>query len=345
MTRAFIPADIQEIIRGCDFAFNIYGYFPIEKLSMYSSLISEFEYDQTNSSLESIGMKSSSTIANTSSILVWTFFMILFAISICLLKLLFSWWKDSKKWSWIAKSQYWIVEKLYMMMMFGYFIRNALEMSQFILISSINEIYISNISETNRLISFIFSVLILLFFTLMVGFAIYLSFSSYRLNEDKHNKLGEYFRGFKQERKHKLYVVILLLRRLLFVVLLVTWNFISSRTLIGILIVIQVIYTIYLFYLRPYKEVKWNIIKILNEIYFGFLIIFLVFVNTEDQWDSVKTNLYIWVIVSNTLIVFTIILSKILICNGIGYFIKDILNYIKNKWTRNAVINKLLIIV
>ena len=131
-------------------------------------------------------------------------------------------------------------------MIFGCFIRNTLEMSQFFIISSINEIYDSNTTNSNRFISFLFAICMLLFYLLIIGVVSYLALSSYRLNENEHNKLEEVFRGMKLEKKHKFYVSVLLFRRLIFVVLIVTLTSLLSRILAVILTVIQAVYIIYL---------------------------------------------------------------------------------------------------
>ena len=122
--------------------------------------------------------------------------------------------------------------------------------------------------------------------------------------------LKSFFRGIQQNKRHKFYVALLLLRRFLFVILLITWLFISSRVLTIVLSLIQVIYILNLSYWRPYEETKGNLIEILNEIYFGFLVLFLAIVNTEDEWNSTKTNTYMWVLVSNTFVVLVIVLGK-----------------------------------
>ena len=119
--------------------------------------------------------------------------------------------------------------------------------------------------------------------------------------------LKSFFRGIQQNKRHKFYVALLLLRRFLFVILLITWLFISSRVLTIFLSLIQVIYILNLSYWRPYEETKGNLIEILNEIYFGFLVLFLAIVNTEDEWNSTKTNTYMWVLVSNTFVVLVIV--------------------------------------
>ena len=310
LTRAFIPKDVKVLIEGSDFASNIYECFSIYKLNIYPSFLRKFEFGLTNQSLEPLKINYDSTFANTSSVLVYTFLMILTSLLIFFMRKLAYRCRESQRCSWGAKAQYWIVDKLYRMMVLGYFIRNGLEMSQFIIISSVNEIYQWDTTDSYRLISFLYSISMILIFLLVVILVLYLTFSTYRINEREHNLLEEFFIGIQQNKRHKFYVALLLLRRFWFVILLITWLFISSRNLTIALSIIQFLYILSLLYLRPYEETKGNLIEILNEIYFGFLVLFLAIVNTEDEWNSAKTNTYMWILVSNTFVVLVIVLGK-----------------------------------
>ena len=84
-------------------------------------------------------------------------------------------------------------------MTFGYFIRTILEMTQILLISSINEVYRANTLETLDIVSFIIAILILSAFILLNVFIFYLALSPYRVEEDEHNKFGELFSGIKMK--------------------------------------------------------------------------------------------------------------------------------------------------
>ena len=239
--------------------------------------------------------------------------MIIFSIAVCLFRWILSRVRESQSWSWPIKVSYWVFDKLYNIMILGYFIRSSLEISHFVLISSLNEVYDKNTTTFYRLISFAFSILMILIFVLSIALVLYLAVSSYRIIMNEQRKLEEFFRGLQITKVHKIYTTMLLLRRLIFVILLVTWTFISSRVLIIILAIIQVVYAACLTYLRPYDESKNNIIEILNEIYFFFLILFLAIINTKNEWSSTKTNSYMWVLASNTIITFLIVISKIFV--------------------------------
>ena len=299
LTRAFIPADVQAVITGLDIASNFYKYFPFERIRIYELLINKFEFELSNSSLKSLGLNYSSTVANIFPTLTWTFFMIIFSVLLYFIRLLLSWFRENRRWLCIMKTQYWIVDRLFKIMILCYFIRSTLEISQLILISSINEIWDNNTSNFYRALSFAFSILMILIYMIITGLILYLIFTSYRINENEHNKLEEFFRGLQQDKKHRIYVTILLLRRIIFVSLLTTLISVPSRILIVVLVIIQTIYLIYLSYLRPYEGAKGNFIDILNEIYFGALLIFLATWNTENEWNSLKIKIWMWIIASN----------------------------------------------
>ena len=227
------------------------------------------------------------------------------------MKLLLFRFKENKKLSCFIKMWYWIIYRLYRMMVLSYFIRNTLQMSQFAMISSIYEIYKNNTTNSYRIISFIFSILTVLIYMLMTSFILYLIFSSYKLNENDHNKLEEFFRGLKLDKRHRLYIVFLLLRRIISIILLVVLVSISSQIIIVILVLIQAVYFIYLLWARPYNKIKENLIEIINEIYFTFLLIFLSIINTENEWNDFKISLYMWIMFSNTLLSFIIVTCKL----------------------------------
>ena len=120
-------------------------------------------------------------------------------------------------------------------MTFKYFIKNLLDVSQFVLISSTNEIYQHETSNTNRSISLTFVILMIFAYVFIFIWIQFLIFSSYRINKAEYNKLEELFRGIKSNKKSRNYVSALLLRRSLFVVMLIFCVSINSKVLIAIL--------------------------------------------------------------------------------------------------------------
>ena len=176
--------------------------------------------------------------------------------------------------------------------------------------SSINELYYINLSGSLRILSFSFAVLIIVLFVLFLTFALYLSLSSYKIEENSFNMLSEFFDGIKSGTKYKMSVPIQLIRRAAYVALVITLVHISSKVLICILSIIQIFYAIYVIYLRPHNEIKNSLIDIVNETYFLTLLTTLGFLNEEADWTTFKVNTYVWLLSSNTMVVFLIVLGR-----------------------------------
>ena len=85
-------------------------------------------------------------------------------------------------------------------MTFGYFIRNLLEEFQFVLISSTNEIYQHETSNTSILIFLTLAILMIFVYIFIFIWIQFLIFLYYRINEAEHNKLGELFREVKSKK-------------------------------------------------------------------------------------------------------------------------------------------------
>ena len=73
---------------------------------------------------------------------------------------------------------------------------------------------------------------------------------------------------------------------------------------------IQLAYMVAHFAIRPMNFVKDQLQEMLNELIYFVLIVVLFFWKEEEDWSSFKTNMYIWVMVGNTVIFLLISLSE-----------------------------------
>ena len=132
--------------------------------------------------MSSVGINYISTIVNIFSILIFLILAILLHLCIFVLKLILSKCNSRNCWlcRWINK----LIDKVFNLLTFDYYIRNVMEISQFFLISSINELYVDKTTETHRLTSFIYTVLMITLFVMLLLFIQYLIFSFYKLNKN-----------------------------------------------------------------------------------------------------------------------------------------------------------------
>ena len=72
---------------------------------------------------------------------------------------------------------------------------------------------------------------------------------------------------------------------------------------------IQSVYIIIHLIIRPMKEVKDQLFEVVNELTFIALIIILFFWSKEKDWSELKSTVYIWIMVGNTVVFCVISLS------------------------------------
>ena len=96
-----------------------------------------------------------------------------------------------------------------------------MQISEVLLVSAIYEISNLDISYALQIVSAAFAILAIVLPVFWILIWLYLSLSSYQLSEKENNKLGEFFEGLKPNKKHRFYISILMIRRIIYVTLLV----------------------------------------------------------------------------------------------------------------------------
>ena len=311
LSRSFIPQDVKATIQGSKFALNLFGYIPFSNLSVFSSVISTFDFELTNPLLDDVGISSDGIIYNIYPFITVVISVLLVHLLIYFLMLWSLNMSEDEEWTWFVKIYKRILEKLYRIMTFGYYIRNVIQMSQYMLIWAIYEIYKFNTDGLITKVSLIWAFISMIVYFLFIGAALYLIVTSYRVEENQHNKLGEFFSGLQSTKGCRFYVIVMLGRKTVFIAILLTLVSVSGRVILIILSVLQLVYLIYICIMRPFSEKKGNVIEILNEIYFFLLLFSLVFMYQESNWSSTKISIYIWAIASNSIVILLLISSKI----------------------------------
>ena len=309
LTGAYIPADIKLIIIGMKIWLNPYYYFQSSKGDSSNIVENYFNFGLEDVRLESLGIKSDSTAVNIYSFII----SILVIMSIHLWLLLIQcWWK---KWckeenqSWALKVTKWTLSKLSLLFEFALYIRIILKINQYLLISSISEIYHFNYSNIKRIISLIISLFVFILWLCIILFVLIFVFLKEDITKNR-NKFAQLFNGINKQKTFKFYITALLIRRIILVLILITIVPDSSTAAIIICFIIQFICMLYVIFLRPYSEIKSNIIEAVNEIYFIVMLGSLFYYNSESRWSSTPTSAYTWVMTSNSFSSFTIIIGK-----------------------------------
>ena len=130
---------------------------------------------------------------------------------------------------------------------------------------------------------------------MLLWFFFTLSKSAYIFSElpDKRNKFSHLFDGVTLNKKSRMFVWLLQIRRAIFVILLITLGSRSSIIVISFLVGLQLIYFVILVAIRPYREISSNVIEITNELYFLIFLTSLLKYNTAASWEGTPTTAYI----------------------------------------------------
>ena len=223
------------VITGSALFSNPSSSIPFQDMVAFHWILDPFKFNLSNSLLESFGLKSSSTVYNSSSFFVSLVLFLLMHVGLMLLSKLFGLCGTEGRWWWLFNKIRWVVAKVINLMTFGYYIRYVLQMNQFLLISSMYELYTLNLSHTLNIVSFLFALLMFAAWVSLPIFLMCLALSSYKLSEGKQNKIGELFTGLKMDKTFKLYSALLVIRRTVFAILLIWMMSCSPTLVIGIL--------------------------------------------------------------------------------------------------------------
>ena len=235
---------------------NPSSFIQFQETSFYLSLIKKYDSNWTNSILKTFGLKSNSSIFNTGSFFLSFIVLIILHIIVLVLKKIFDFICSWNFWWCLGAIFKWIINKCITIMTYGYYIRFIMQMHQFLLVSSIYEIYSFNLSSVFNIISFIFALLILILCLCYTGVVLFLSLSSYQLNDEGHSKIGEFFNGIKMEKRFKLFAAVFILRRTLFAIFLVCLVSISPNFVI--LILGRHHFIVYYKFIIIEKKVLWS---------------------------------------------------------------------------------------
>ena len=179
----------------------------------------------------------------------------------------------------------------YNFLSFSYYIRAIIESFLILILSVVSEIYRLQVNDASSILSFIFWIIVLIILLLFTIFSLWLLLK--KNQDDESNKYNEFFNGMKKKFCWRLFITIWMLRRLIFVLLFIILTPKSPILTIQILSFIQLAYFIILLIIRPYTEIKDNLVEIINEVFLWVYIFWLWGYNSETKWDNTSSSIYI----------------------------------------------------
>ncbi|CAI2368850.1 unnamed protein product [Moneuplotes crassus] len=207
---------------------------------------------------------------------------------------------------------------------FNAYIRMVIQAFLYAFISCLLEITTFT-SLTKQPVSFCFS---LVFFGCFISlpFLIYHHFKKYNENGQVKDslKLSEFYEGYANGKKNKLYIIVFLARRIAIAICLVCMRNTPVSMICLIFFVIQLLHFQYLIFNRPFESKKDNIIEVLNEAVFLTLTLIITLFQKESDWKEGMATVLIMIVMINGFVVSFIIMvdscinisKSIKICKG-----------------------------
>ena len=306
LTNSHIPKSIVDYLTGMKTTTCSLNFIPFKDIPKVKDFLNWFSSDLLYSDLENFGIFSGSTLINNFSLL-WVFGLII--TSHLILNLLFKYIKfDRQRWPKLTK----FYDKIYQLFAFTIYIRLMLEASQFMMLSSFQELKVWNVSNTSKTISLIIAFITAIFWISFIIISIIHWFYNRKIDSiDHYMPLKEFFCDLKDKYWPRLYLTILMLRRSIFASILIVGEKASSIGLVIPLIVLQALYLAQLLIIRPFKQAGDNLLEITNELFYLVLIVLLAHFNSESNWNNTAGSIYLFLIIANSLWSALLIICKI----------------------------------
>lgn len=193
---------------------------------------------------------------------------------------------------------------LFFMFTFAIYIRTILQAYMIVLLGSLRELHLFDLSGTDKIISFGSSILIVILLLAILGLSIYVSHKSANKDYDpKKSYFGEFVKGTKVSKLGRQAVSILLLRIILSVTWIVFAETISLTIRTAGYAAIHFVFAIINTIIRPLEEFSPTFISIADDwIYVGVCCLLIPF-NTEEAWSKASLLAVLILLTANGVII------------------------------------------
>lgn len=137
----------------------------------------------------------------------------------------------------------------------------------------------------------------------------YIYYTRNNVDIENQYKVKELYVGNKNNKYSASFTSVFLIRRFLFVTLLIVGQGLNTRKIL-IMFIIQLIHLIQLIVIRPLKYSRDMLIELVNDTFFTVFVGSLFYLYNEEAWTNILEDTYLYLLVANNLIVVCIIMSK-----------------------------------
>ena len=304
LLRTYLPTKIYNYLKSMNTSlFNI-DFLPTSNSGSFIDFKGLFDFNQQNSYLKLLGLTSGSALVNILNLTVTVGCILWLHIVILIIYVII---RKAPRFRKISQ----FLLKLLETLTFGFYIGVYWETYILFILVDFSEIAFQNNWGIKNTRSCAMSYVILGF---MIFFLLLTLWQWCKSRKPESFESQKYFRvlvdGMRPNWLCRSYFVAFIIRRSLFGVILFFCQTLEMITRVVLFVVVQFLITIYIIVLRPQEEIKERISDVINEVYYLFFGVFLLYFNTEARWSNTATDAYFWILMSNNFVLILIMLSK-----------------------------------
>ncbi|CAI2381048.1 unnamed protein product [Moneuplotes crassus] len=311
----YFSEKVQDLLNGMEFTMLSFDFIRARDIPFVNAIKKWVSYSQSNEYLNSLGLRSGSSVVNYLSLMATIILVGLAHICIFLCRKCV----DDHKHKRCGK----LLDTLFQFFTFNIYIRIFIQAFLFTNLSIFSELYAVNLKTTVTKVSFGLCIMFALCTSVLfiLSFIVYAS-SFPQINYEKYQICIEYFNGVKLGKFSKLYSSIFMLLRLVLCSIIIFGRSRESFQRAISFSLVNILYGSYLLIVRPFEKSQDNMIEMVNQILFCSLTVPLSWLNTKSDWSSFYESYYI-----------SIVMTASVICSIISFvfLIKEIISFIKNR--------------
>jgi hypothetical protein len=200
-----------------------------------------------------------------------------------------------------------MIKHIFKVMTFNIYARIIIEAFLIAAISAYSEIKTTRFGRGDTsyklsIVSFAFSIVIVVILHLSILLNVYELWKmrdTLIIEDDSY--FTEFFSGLKEDNVSRMFNVCNMIRRSLLALWVVVFTFLPAIAVIIVFSLLQLMFTIYTIYFRPFILKRDNLRECINELMFFCFSSIHIFFNSESTWNDTYAWIYVGVVMSNIL--------------------------------------------
>ncbi|CAI2381600.1 unnamed protein product [Moneuplotes crassus] len=288
----YFSPKVLNFLSKMSFTMISFDFIKFKDIPFVEAITEWVSYPQSDGYLNSIGMRSGSSVVNYLSLMAIIILigLIHLGIFLCDLKIENPKHRKCKK----------FFNNLFKFFTFNIYIRVFMQAFVFTTLSIFSELYNANLSTTVTKISFGFGIMFGICTSVLFILSFYMYCKSFpQIDQEKYWLCVEYFNGIKPKKYSKLYSSMFMLMRLLLTSCIIFGQPARTFDKATFFYLLNILYCIYLIIIRPFENLQDNIIEVTNQTLFCCLAVPLPWLNTKESWNPFYEDFYTTILITS----------------------------------------------